>query len=92
MYLSVTCNRRRIHRGVGGGVRTPPVFEQRGSGGGPDLQLWLDRHNSYTSENMQNEFLLLISKAVQRKLVADITAVEPVQFLLLLMAPERSAC
>ena len=82
--------RRRIHRGVGG-VRTPQ-FLNRGGPGGPDLQLWLDRHNSYTSENMQNEFLLLISKAVQRKLVADITAVEPVQFLLLLMAPERSAC
>ena len=46
----------------------------------PELKSWLERHNSYTSGNIQNELLLLMSQAVQRKLMADVAAVEPMQF------------
>ena len=46
----------------------------------PELQLWLDRHNSYTSSDVQNELMPLKSQAVPRKLATDISAIQPLQF------------
>lgn len=46
----------------------------------PELQSWLERHNSYTSGNILNELLLLMSQAVQRKLAAEIASTDPLQF------------
>jgi hypothetical protein len=44
------------------------------------LQSWLKRHNSFTSHNIQNEILSLLSQAVLRKLLSDVKMVQPLQY------------
>lgn len=50
------------------------------SSSNPDLKLWLDRNQNYTSPLIQNEIICLLSNSITRAICKDITEQAPLMF------------